>query len=92
MRGVDSRLEGQDEQAYLYQQKKSKARQINEIMSDAMLTSFLDNAGIQNYQIKKQRYRAKLIIFMGARRLVLPLRYSAFLEILDEIPPTLKVV
>lgn len=74
------------------QQKKSKARQINEIMADAMLTSFLDNAGIQNYQIKKQRYRAKLIILMGSKRLVLPLRYSAFPEILDEIPPTLKVV
>ena len=72
------------------QQKKSKARQINEIMADAM--SFLDNAGIQNYHIKKQRYRAKLIILMGSKRLVLPLRYSAFPEILDEIPPTLKVV
>lgn len=74
------------------QQKKSKARQINEIMADAMLTSFLDTAGIQNYQIKKQRYRAKLIILMGSKRLVLPLRYSAFPEILDEIPPTLKLV
>lgn len=29
---------------------------------------------------------------MGSKRLVLPLRYSAFPEILDEIPPTLKVV
>ena len=70
--------------------KSMKVRAINIAATETLVSSMLEDAGYKDYSIENQRYRIKLTVFVGDKRIVLPIRFAAMPGIVESIIPTLK--
>lgn len=91
-KSIFDELQTKNKNIILSLQKKMRIRQINESNAIAIINGLLESAGYTEYFLEKQSYRIKIWLRLGTRRLVIPLKYSAFPGIAERILPTIAEV
>ncbi|MCQ2115793.1 MAG: hypothetical protein MJZ07_06280 [Bacteroidales bacterium] len=70
--------------------KSLKKSEIRQAAICASLTELLNEAGYDNFSLAMQQYRIKLTVGLPFCIVVLPIKHSAFPEILEKVIPALK--